>query len=128
MPVSAVAWLADASPNVQHTIASPDSGNSMPMRLARDKVNAAPTAFGKCEAIVLVCGGTHSRREPHTLWRPPEIGSSDDAHKLSSASNIGDSPKGSRGVPPSPGKPAHSRPRRTCDARRPRAIIKAPER
>ena len=56
---------------------------------ARVSEYASPTAFGTCEAIVLVCGGTQSSREPQTLCRPCEIGSSRDAHKLSSVSNTG---------------------------------------
>jgi len=41
---------------------------------------------------VLVCGGTQSLRLPQTLWRPCVIGSSDEAHRLSSVSNTGVSP------------------------------------
>ena len=41
------------------------------------------------EAIVEVCGGIASAFEPITLCRPPEIGSSDEAAKLSSMSHVG---------------------------------------
>jgi hypothetical protein len=52
-------------------------------------LNAAPTALGRCEAIVLVCGGMLSTFDPSTLCRPPDIGSSADAAKLSSMSHTG---------------------------------------
>ena len=39
--------------------------------------------------MVEVCGGTHSGRLPHTLWRPWAIGSSLDATTPSSASKAG---------------------------------------
>src|SRR3546814_7334357 len=50
---------------------------------------AAPTALGRCEAMVEVCGGMASGLDPMTLCRPPEIGSSLDAAKLSSMSQFG---------------------------------------
>ena len=46
-------------------------------------------AFGRWLAIVLVCGGTHSARLPHTLWRPWLIGSSLEATTPSRLSRIG---------------------------------------
>ena len=52
-------------------------------------LNAAPTALGRCEAMVLVWGGMNSGFDPSTLWRPPEIGSSAEAAKLSSMSQQG---------------------------------------
>src|SRR5690606_37928390 len=82
----AVAWFADASPNEQYTIESAGTGVSMPSSFACASATAAPTAFGKCDAIVEVCGGTQAFTEPHTLWRPPEIGSSADALKDSAVS------------------------------------------
>src|SRR5262245_28671749 len=91
-PASAVAWFADASPKEQQTIASAARPVAWPSRRARPIANAMPTAFGTCEAIVDVCGGTHIRRLPHTLWRPPLIGSSDDAHRESSVSKAGVTP------------------------------------
>ena len=39
--------------------------------------------------MVEVCGGIASAFEPSTLWRPPEIGSSDDVVKLNSMSQSG---------------------------------------
>ena len=56
---------------------------------AMPMLNAAPTALGRCEAMVLVCGGMNSGFEPITLCRPPEIGSSAEAAKLSSMSQAG---------------------------------------
>ena len=56
---------------------------------ARPMLNAAPTALGRCEAMVLVCGGMNKGFEPSTLWRPEEIGSSAEAAKLSSMSQHG---------------------------------------
>jgi hypothetical protein len=86
---SAAQWFAEASPNVQHDDRVGGQLRSRrPAPRARDR-DRAPTAFGRCEAIVLVCGGTHSGREPHTLWRPPEIGSSADATSESNVSNTG---------------------------------------
>ena len=32
---------------------------------------AVPSALGRCEAMVEVCGSTHSGLLPQTLWRPP---------------------------------------------------------
>src|SRR6185503_3694972 len=92
MPASAAAWLAEASPKLQHTIASAGSPLSTPRRRARATLVASPLAFGRCEAIVEVCGGTHIAREPQTLWRPPVIGSSLDAHRESSVSQTGVEP------------------------------------
>ena len=53
----------------------------------RSSAIAAPTAFGRCDAIVLVCGGIQSGTLPNTLWRPPAIGSSRDATMPSRMSN-----------------------------------------
>ena len=89
MPASAVAWLMVASPNVQQTTASGGGSGSMPTRRARASAKAAPTALGRWEAIVLVCGGTQSARLPQTLCRPWAIGSSRLAHRLSSVSKSG---------------------------------------
>src|ERR1051325_4254553 len=71
----AVEWLADASPNVHAMIASCGTLPAMPRRAARSSDTAAPTAFGRCDAIVEVCGGIASAWLPNTLWRPPAIGS-----------------------------------------------------
>ena len=95
MPESAVAWFADASPKVQQTIASGATLGSTPSRRARARANAVPVAFGRCDAIVLVCGGTQSGRLPQTLWRPPAIGSLFDAQIERSVSKSGVDP-GSR--------------------------------
>jgi hypothetical protein len=91
-PASAVQWFADASPKLHRTIESPANPVSKPIRLERAIANATPTALGTCDAIVLVCGGTHMGRLPHTLWRPWLIGSSLLAHKESSVSNTGVDP------------------------------------
>src|SRR6476659_6173777 len=92
MPASAVAWFALASPNEATTIASLGRSVATPIRRERARLNAVPVAFGRWLAIVDVCGGTQSARLPQTLWRPPEIGSSDDATMPSSASNAGVEP------------------------------------
>src|SRR5678815_578385 len=86
---AAVEWFADASPNVHAMIASGGVVGAMPSRDARSSETAAPTALGRCEAIVEVCGGIASAWLPNTLWRPPEIGSSVLAHRLSSRSSSG---------------------------------------
>src|SRR5438093_569798 len=93
MPERAVAWLADASPNEQQTIESSLNSSFSPRRRACRSAKAKPEALGKCEAIVLVCGGTHSGRLPQTLCRPCEIGSSAAAQKESSVSRIGVEPE-----------------------------------
>ena len=85
----AVAWFALASPNEQTTIASSGSSMPTPMRFARARLKARPIAFGRWLAIVLVCGGIHSGRLPHTLWRPCAIGSSLEATTPSSVSRTG---------------------------------------
>ncbi len=79
-PDWAVAWLVEASPKEQQTIADRGTPGSIPIRRARPMAKAVPMAFGRCEAMVLVCGGTQPALEPHTLWRPPETGSSREAH------------------------------------------------
>ena len=89
MAESAVAWFALASPNEQATMASPRRPLATPRRFARDRLKARPIAFGRWLAMVLVCGGTHSARLPHTLWRPWLIGSSLEATTPSSVSRIG---------------------------------------
>ncbi len=89
MAARAVAWLAEASPNEQSTIASAGSSPSTPSRRARARLKARPIAFGRWLAMVEVCGGTHSGRLPHTLCRPWAIGSSLLATMPSSASKAG---------------------------------------
>ena len=90
--VCAVAWFADASPNEQMAIESSGIGSVCAMRLACSIATAVPSAFGRCDAIVDVCGNTHSGLLPHTLWRPPDAGSSLLAAKLSAESMIGSMP------------------------------------
>src|SRR5690606_1920831 len=90
--VCAVAWLADASPNEHTAMLSPGIGNAWPMRRPASIAIAVPNALGRCEAMVEVCGSTHSGLLPHTLCRPPEIGSSLLAAKLSAESMIGSMP------------------------------------
>jgi hypothetical protein len=67
-------------------------GSSWPMRGACSIATAVPSAFGRCEAIVEVCGSTHSGLLPQTLWRPPEAGSSLAGRELSAESMIGSMP------------------------------------
>jgi len=85
----AVAWFALASPNEHRTMASSGRSIPTPMRLARARLKASPMAFGRWLAIVLVWGGIHIARLPHTLWRPWAIGSSLDATTPRSVSITG---------------------------------------
>ncbi|CAM5354315.1 hypothetical protein RLIN73S_03300 [Rhodanobacter lindaniclasticus] len=62
------------------------------MRRACSIATAVPSALGRCEAIVEVCGSTHNGLLPHTLWRPPEAGSSLLAAKESAESTTGSMP------------------------------------
>src|SRR5215203_595134 len=48
----AVEWFADASPNVQAMMASAGVVGAMPSRDARSSETAAPTALGRCDAMV----------------------------------------------------------------------------
>src|SRR5262249_61577343 len=61
-------------------------------RPAGRNAKATPAAFGRCDAMVLVCGGTHKDRLPQTLCRPCEIGSSAEAQNESRVSKIGSTP------------------------------------
>ena len=65
-----------ASPKQQTATASRGQRAGTPSRLARLIENATPTARGRCEAIVEVCGMTASEASPNTLCRPPDAGSS----------------------------------------------------
>ena len=56
----AVAWFSDASPKLQTTIASPGQALGTPSLRARSIAIATPTARGRWEAIVEVCGMTAS--------------------------------------------------------------------
>jgi hypothetical protein len=76
MAPAAVEWLAEASPKLATVMASAGQGDSTPSFAARPIENAIPTALGRCDAIVDVCGMTARRWFPKTLWRPPAIGSS----------------------------------------------------
>ena len=67
-------------------------GSLWPMRGPCSIATAVPSAFGRCDAIVEVCGSTHSGLLPQTLWRPPDAGSSLLAAKLSAESMIGSMP------------------------------------
>jgi len=62
------------------------------MRLPCSIATAVPNAFGRCDAIVDVCGNTQSGLEPQTLWRPPDAGSSLLAANDSAESMIGSIP------------------------------------
>src|SRR5713101_7480418 len=52
----AVEWLTEASPKEQRTIASEATCDPMPMRFDRSMATDIPTALGRCDAMVLVCG------------------------------------------------------------------------
>ncbi len=67
-------------------------GSACLMRLPCSIAMAVPSAFGRCDAIVDVCGNTHNGLLPHTLWRPPDAGSSLLAAKHSAESMIGSMP------------------------------------
>ena len=71
---------------------SAGTGSSWPMRRACSMATAVPSALGRCEAMVEVCGSTHSGLLPQTLWRPPEAGSSALAAKLNAESITGSIP------------------------------------
>ena len=72
----AVEWFRLASPKLTTASASAGQRSSMPSRSARSIANATPTARGRCEAIVDVCGMIASSGLPNTLCRPPDAGSS----------------------------------------------------
>src|SRR5579872_2779017 len=82
----AVEWLELASPKLQTTMLSSGMGGVSPRRFAWAMATAVPTALGRWLAMVEVWGGTHSGTEPHTLWRPPEMGSSLEAASDSAVS------------------------------------------
>ena len=67
-------------------------GSAWPMRRACSIATAVPKALGRCEAMVEVCGSTHSGLLPHTLCRPPLAGSSFEAANDSAESMIGSMP------------------------------------
>jgi hypothetical protein len=52
----ATEWLAEASPKLQIAIASDGHGDATRSFAARSIANATPTARGRCEAMVEVCG------------------------------------------------------------------------
>ena len=85
----AVEWLSEASPKEHMAIAS-RGRIACSGRLRRASVIewAAPTALGRWLAMVEVCGGIISDREPRTLWRPPLVGSSEEQAKDSNMSRI----------------------------------------
>ena len=93
---AAVEWFTEASPKLQTTIAPRGTGTGSSSREARSSMNAAPTALGRCEAMVDVCGGICSARLPKTLCLPPEIGSSFEAVRPSRTSRSGNSPEACR--------------------------------
>ena len=99
-PACAVAWLTDASPKLQTTTASGGHACSTPSFFARSIANATPTARGRCEAIVEVCGITASSWLPKTLCRPPAIGS---------VARRGHAPAGCRARRRAPPAPARAR-------------------
>jgi len=90
--VCALAWLDEASPKEQITTLSSGIGSAWPMRRALSMASAVPSALGRCEAMVEVCGSTHSGLLPHTLCRPPLAGSSQLAANDSAASSTGSMP------------------------------------
>ena len=84
---------------------------SSPSFRARSIANATPTARGRCEAIVEVCGMTASSWWPKTLCRPPAIGSS--------AAAVTPRRMSGTAVAPQPGRRAPDRTRPTGSAAAP---------
>ena len=142
---AAVEWLADASPNEHTTTASDGHSQSTPRRWARCSAIDKPTALGRCEAMVEVCGMTARSGCPNTLCRPPAIGSSASPISPCSTSRIGvdpgtcwpwprrSHPSGSAAEPDrsreQPLRPWHcsrGRPNRWCRSRGPPAATRAP--
>ena len=89
---AALAWLSEASPRLASTIASFGYGVARPSRRARSSAKASPTARGRCEAIVEVCGMIPASRRPNTLCRPPLMGSSVLHMRLARMSQTGSNP------------------------------------
>ena len=88
----AVEWFADASPMLHTVTASLGHGVTTPSLAARPMEKATPTARGRWDAIVDVCGMTFRSRRPKTLCLPPLIGSSVTAQTPSSTSRSGSEP------------------------------------
>ena len=88
MAPAAVEWFTEASPKLHTTIASAGHGVGRPSLAALASANASPSARGRWEAMVEVCGITCSALLPNTLCRPPAIGSSAAAARPSSTSRI----------------------------------------
>src|SRR5690606_35844841 len=74
--VWAVAWLLEASPKEQIAMLSSGIGSAWPRRRPASIAIAVPSAFGRWDAMVEVCGNTHNGLLPQTLCRPPLAGSS----------------------------------------------------
>jgi hypothetical protein len=53
---TAVEWFTDASPKLQTVTASSGQAHPTPNFFARAIENATPTARGRCDAMVDVCG------------------------------------------------------------------------
>ena len=75
-PDWAVAWLVLASPKLHTTMLSAGTGRVRFSLAACSSAIAVPTALGRWLAMVDVWGSTQVALLPHTLWRPPETGSS----------------------------------------------------
>jgi hypothetical protein len=86
MAPAAVEWLSEASPKLVTTIESAGHGLVSPSLAARGSANARPTARGRCDAMVEVCGMMARSACPKTLCRPPAMGSFADAARPSSTS------------------------------------------
>ena len=92
MAPTAVEWFAEASPKLHTVTASSGHGQATPSLRARAIENATPTARGRCDAMVEVCGMMFRSWRPNTLCRPPEIGSAVAATSPSSTSRSGSLP------------------------------------
>ena len=93
---AAVEWLTEASPKLQTTTASDGQGVSRSRTAASPSAKPRPTARGRCEAIVEVCGTMCSPGWPKTLCRPPEMGSAVEQVRLRSVSRTGSTVPASR--------------------------------
>ena len=88
----AVEWLADASPKLHTTSASAGQQIGASSLRARPMAKATPSARGRWDAMVEVCGMMARSGWPNTLWRPPAIGSSEEASMPRSTSATGSWP------------------------------------
>lgn len=129
----ALAWLTEASPNEQTTMASGGQGErggcptspagaapagrpAGSRRRSRSRARPTPTARGRCEAMVEVVGTTARSARPKTLCRPPAIGSRAEATMPRSTSRAAPAYASSGSVSPAGPAPSAASPRATGSA------------